>query len=614
MIPGSLEVLLELARQDLAGDQLAGAEAKCLQVLGAHHHHPGALELLGTVLFNQGRHEDAVRVFNALTLMQPTVAAHWQNLGTVLRPTKRYTQALAAFERALQLGAPSAGLLYNLGVLQMDRCEYNAAYLALRDAAALPPPQAMIRWAFAQCCYDMTRLEEALAALENWQQFEGLTPEISVLIILLLVMMGAVHEAEPALQHLLADPPQTGRSALRVACIQERLHRLEEARATMHCLERDEALAADPERLLMAAVLAERAGQREEAHRQLSLALEGQREFVHQHKFLYPLARICDALGHYDEAYGAAELAHRSHMALLERLTGKASVEESQMWSLTAHGCDPDDVASWARTGSARQDTPIFIVGFPRSGTTLLEQVLDAHPQLQSMDEQPFLLRALDEVRDRGAHYPTALGQLSGQALEEIRAHYWERARKRGRLAPGRRLVDKNPLNMLVLPLIRRVFPEARIVLAVRHPCDTLLSCFLQHFRAPGLALACRDLATLAQAYARAFDFWYSQAELLCPASYELRYEDLTANFANEVEKLAAFLQLPWHEAMLAPGEHARAKGFINTPSYAQVIEPVTTRSVGRWKHYERHFAPVLPVLTPWIERWGYTVGAVSPT
>src|SRR3982074_2171363 len=109
---------LQRARQYLASGQLADAQAKCLQVLGAHHHHPGALEVLGEVLFAQGQSEEAVRVFNALTLMQPTVASHWQNLGTVLRPTKRYAQALAAFERALQLGSPSAGLLYNLGGLQ----------------------------------------------------------------------------------------------------------------------------------------------------------------------------------------------------------------------------------------------------------------------------------------------------------------------------------------------------------------------------------------------------------------------------------------------------------------------------------------------------------------
>jgi tetratricopeptide (TPR) repeat protein len=604
--PADPEVLIQLARQELAEGSLDAAQAKCLEVLSSHQHDPGALGVLGEVLFAQGRHEDAVRVFNALTLMQPTVALHWQNLGTALRATRQQTQALAAFERALRLAAPTAGLLYNLGGLQMERFDYEAAYLSLRDAVGLAPRDARTRCAFAQCCYDLGRRDEAVAAVEDWEKLEGLTVDIIVEIALLLVIGGA-QQAQPAVERLLADPPQKGRAAVGFAFLLERLHRLDEARAVMKRLELNErSVEADPERLLVSAVLADRAGQHEEARRDLSLALEHQKEFVHQHNFLYPLAKAYDALGRYDEAYAAAGLAHRSQLAFLERVTGRTSVEKSQMWSLTGSECDPEDVASWG-TGPAMQDSPIFIVGFPRSGTTLLEQVLDAHPLLQSMDEQPFLVRALGEVTNRGVRYPTELGKLPREVLDDIRTHYWERARKRARLDPSRRLVDKNPLNLVLLPLIRRLFPNARIIVAIRHPFDTVLSCFLQHFRSD-LALVCRDLNTLAEAYSRAFGFWYAQWPLLRPCSYELKYEQLTADFEAEVRKLSDFLELPWDDAMLAPGQHARAKGFISTPSYAQVIEPVSNRSVGRWKHYEAHFSKAAPILKPWIERWGYQV------
>ena len=607
--PTDPEALTRLARRQLANGQPAAAEATSLQVLGAYQHHPGALEVLGESLCSQGRHEEAVRVFNALTLMQPTVAGHWQNLGTVLRPTRRYVQALAAFERALQLGPPSAGLLYNLGVLQMDRCDYQAAYLGLRDAVSLAPTDATIRWAFAQCCYDLVRLEEALASLEDWQTLEGLNVEVTVLIALLLVMMGAMHLAVPAVERLLANPPQQGRSAIGFVSLLERLHRLDEARAIMQRLElNDRSLDDHPEKLLMSAVLADRAGQQEEAHEYLKLALKNQKELVHRHTLLFPTAKVLDTLGNYEEAFAAAEEAHRSQIEFLDLAMGKTSAEESQIWPLTTQGCDANDIATWENVGPAMEESPIFIVGFPRSGTTLLEQVLDAHPLLKSMDEKPFLLRAHGEVTDLGIRYPAELGQLTTQALEDIRAHYWDRVRKQERLLMGRRLVDKNPLNMLLLPLIRRLFPNACIILTIRHPCDTLISCFLQHFRAPGLARACYNLPTLANGYSRCFGFWYSQLQLLRPVSIELQYEQLTSDFATEIRKLSTFLQLPWHEAMLAPGEHARAKGFISTPSYAQVIEPVNNRSVGRWRNYEQHFGDARPILMPWIERWGYSL------
>ena len=607
--PFEPEMLVELARQELASGQVGAAQEKCLRVLGAQQHHPGALDVLGTILASQGRYEEAVRVFNALTLMQPAVAAHWQNLGTVLRPAGRPAQALAALERALRLAPPTAGLLYNLGALQMDRLDYRAAHLALRDAAVLAPRNPRIRWTYAQCCCDIGHRQEAVTALEDWETLEGLDVEIMVSIALLLVTSGAARRAQPAIQRLLANPPASGRAVVGFALLLERLHRVDEAQAAMQRVApSDESSNQDSERLAMSARLADRAGRHEDAHRLLTLALGQPREFVHRYNLLFPLAKACDALGRYEEAYIAAEEAHRSQLAFLERAVGRSSEEQSQLWALTVNGCSPDDISLWDGAGNASETNPIFIVGFPRSGTTLLEQMLDAHPQLQSMDEQPFILRSVAQVTDRGFSYPRELGKLTESDLRELRAQYWDGVRKRVPLAPDRRLVDKNPMNMVLLPIIRRLFPKAPIILAIRHPCDTVLSCFLQHFPSD-LALIGRDLTALARSYARAFDYWDSQSSLLRPITHELKYERLIADFAAEVDRLCAFLQLPRHEAMLAPGEHARTKGFISTPSYAQVIEPIGDRSVERWKHYRRHFgSEALGLLMPWIERWGYAV------
>src|ERR1700733_12352427 len=259
--PSDPAALVDLARQDLAGGQIGAAQEKCLRVLDAHHHHPGALDVLGTILSLQGRYEEAVRVFNALTLMQPAVAAHWQNLGTVLRPTGRQAQSLAAFERSLRLGPPTAGLLYNLGALQMDRLDYSAAQLALRDAVALAPRDARVRWAYAQCCYDIGHRQEAVTALEEWESVDDRSVEITVSIALLLVTSGAADLAQPAVQRLIANPPASGRAVVGFASLLERLHRLDEARAVMQQLALNhDSVTTDPEQLAMAARLADRAG------------------------------------------------------------------------------------------------------------------------------------------------------------------------------------------------------------------------------------------------------------------------------------------------------------------------------------------------------------------
>jgi tetratricopeptide (TPR) repeat protein len=601
------EQLLDLARADLAGGRLAEAEARCMEVLSAHHHHPAALGVLGQVLYSRGRHEDAVRVFNALTLMHPDVPEHWQNLGTALRPTRRHEQAIAAFDRALRLAPPSAGLLYNLGVLQMARCDYDAAYLALRDAVRLSPTDATVRWAFAQCCYELTNNDEALQTLDNWQQLQDLTPQITAQIVGLLVMMGEARRVTDAIEQLVASPPTRGRAPVVLASILERLHRVDEARDILARLEQQER---DPETqtdwLQVSAQLATRAGQHELALTHLTAALPKHQSDARKFHALFPMAKALDALGRYDEAWSVAQEAHRSQIAFIGSAIGKSGDNPSYLTRRIARGCDPADVARWDE-GPTIEESPIFIVGFPRSGTTLLEQVLDAHPLLQSMDEQPFMMRACAALCEGPLSYPDELGKLDVAALDAIRARYWAGVRRKIDLLPGRRLVDKGPMNMTVLPLIRRLFPRSRIVLTIRHPCDVLLSCYFQQFRSSDLALLCRDLPTLARTYDSAFGYWYSQWPLLHPSSYELFYEKLTADFPAQVHQLAEFLQLPWNEAMLFPGERARAKGFISTPSYSQVTEPVTTRSVGRWKRYERYFEPALPVLTPWIKRWGYT-------
>ena len=600
--------LAELAARDLQHHQIAAAESKCLRALSTHREHRGALNVLGMVLHAQGRHEDAVRVFNALTQFEPRTAEYWGNLGTALRPTRRYDAALAAYDRALQLGGVSADLLYNIGVLHVDRCEYETAADLFGRAVGLAPTDAGLRLALAQCCFDVMRSEEALATLEGWPGFAGLTPEIIAGIAHLLVTMGETRRAEPALARVLEHAQRGGLTSLRLVRILERTNRLREAHEALSRIKaRPETDSNDPDLLLTEAALAQRDGADEQACGLYLAVLKSHDDFLRRHHVLFPLAKSLDALGRYDEAYASLEEAHRSQVAFLEFAAGKQAGEGSPAMKLARKGCDREDVATWQDAHAPGvEDSPIFIVAFPRSGTTLLEQILDAHPALRSMDETPFLKRALEDAIACGVRYPAELGRLSAAQLQDIRGHYWSQVRGKVELQPGQRLVDKNPLNMMRLPLIRRLFPQARTVLAVRHPCDTLLSCFQQQFRAPDLALICRDLPTLATNYRTAFDFWYAQLPLLGAATLELRYEMLVADFASEVRKLAEFLMLPWNEALLAPGEHARAKGYISTPSYSQVVQPINRKSVGRWKRYEKHFKDALPILMPYVQRWGY--------
>jgi tetratricopeptide (TPR) repeat protein len=607
----SPDALAQLALRDLEQGRIAEAEFKCLRALGAEREHPAALTALGMVLHAQARLDDAIRVFHALTLLQPGKPEHWENLGVTLRAARRYDQALAAYGRALELGAMSASLLYNIGLLNMDRCDYRAAHADLSRAAALAPSDGGVRCALAQCCYEQLRFEEARESLRGWRTFHGLTPDFIAKIAYLLLSMGEVREAEVALKEFPSILASSHGSPT-VVRVLERMNRLDEARTALNRLRgaaQFPSPGTDADIVLAEATLAQRDGDHRESARLLSAALEHKDDFRRRHHLLFPLAKSLDALQRHEDAFQALVEAHRSQTAFLDAALGPSG--EWPILALTRSGCDAENAASWLAANERAPppaESPIFVVGFPRSGTTLLEQTLDAHPQLRSMDEQPFLQFALDDALACAIRYPAELGKLTDAQMRSIRAGYWKRVRAKAELAGGQRIVDKNPLNMARLPLIRRLFPHARIILAVRHPCDTLLSCFQQQFRAPDLARACADLGTLAESYRRVFDFWYEQLSLLKPYAHELRYESLVSDFEGEARRLAEFLQLPWDDAMLAPGEHARSKGFISTPSYSQVVQPVNSASVGRWRRYASHFEDVIPVVEPYLARWGYPV------
>jgi tetratricopeptide (TPR) repeat protein len=592
----------------LARNEPQAAIALCRQALALDPVHIEALGALGFLLHSARQFDESAEVFAKLTELQPAEPAYWMNLGTARRCSGRLDDALAAYAGAAERGADSADFYYNVGLTHIDRNDFEAGRVVLSQAVALAPDDAEIRYRYALCCYERLRTDEALAALEHWDNLSGLNPEIIANIGLLLMKLGAAERAEPAIRQAVAAADSDPQPLLTLIQLLERTNRLDEAaRLLPQLIANPQAPTLGPELPLIRAQLAQRASDHETARALFAELLRECKEKHLEHLLQFPLAKSLDALGRYDEAFDTLLAAHRSQIELLRMTAPLLIARGAPNMVITRFGCDPEDVAAWNDpTAPALEESPVFIVAFPRSGTTLLELTLDSHPLLASMDEQPFVQNALDDMVVEGASYPERMAGLTPAQLDSIRAKYWERARSKVILEPGQRLVDKNPLNILRLAVIRRLFPNAPVILAVRHPCDVMLSCFMQHFRTPDFAFLCSDLQSLSVGYRRTFDFWYQQKALLKPKSLELRYETFAADFANETRAVLEFLALPWNDAVLRPQETARDKRFISTPSYSQVIEPVSNKSVGRWHSYERGLSPILPIIEPYLRRWGY--------
>jgi len=256
--------------------------------------------------------------------------------------------------------------------------------------------------------------------------------------------------------------------------------------------------------------------------------------------------------------------------------------------------------------GPATEDPqPVFLVGFPRSGTTLLDQILSGHPGIQTLEEKDTLQDVLQASVLDDADLEAFLAADTA-ALAAWHRAYWQRVAE---YLPQRRadavFVDKLPLNSVFMPLMQRLFPAARFIFALRDPRDVVLSCFMQGFDLNEAMRHFLSLEETARYYAAVMQVGAESAERLGQRVHRVRYEDVVADTENEARRLLAFLDLAWDPKVLEFQKTARGKR-INTPSYSQVTEPIYTRAKGRWTKYEAQLAPVLPALEPFIMRFGY--------
>jgi tetratricopeptide (TPR) repeat protein len=248
--------------------------------------------------------------------------------------------------------------------------------------------------------------------------------------------------------------------------------------------------------------------------------------------------------------------------------------------------------------------THVFLVGFPRSGTTLLEQILASHRDVVSMEERDCLIDA-----ERAFLAPDGLDRLANMRhtdLTAAREAYWQRVEEAGVTPSTPVFVDKMPLNTVLLCLIAKLFPQAKILFALRDPRDVVLSCFRRRFVMTAQMYELVTLESAAKYYDAVMRLADRYREKLDLDVHALRYEAMVADMETEMRAVCAFMGIAWDESMRDFASRARQRG-IDTPSAAQVSRGLYTQGAGQWQRYAMQLAPVMPLLSPWLTRYGYS-------
>ena len=307
--------------------------------------------------------------------------------------------------------------------------------------------------------------------------------------------------------------------------------------------------------------------------------------------FLFALGKAYEDRGDYERAWDFYRRGNERQRAEVAYDPVKTEVMNDRIVEVFSPGL----LASLAGAGNP-DPSPIFILGLPRSGSTLLEQILASHPEVEGTSELPYIGRlatSLSRNRAGGINYPEAMRELSRDSLRTLGSEYLAFARMHRRTGAPR-FIDKMPNNFPNVGLIAMMLPNAKIIDARRHPLDACLSCYRQLFAiGQNFTYDLTEIGEYYLQYQRMMDHW---ARVLPGRVLTVQYEAVVGDFEAEVRQLLEFCELPWNEACLRFYESNRP---VRTPSAEQVRQPIYDRSVGHWRHFERHLDELIAVIDP---------------
>jgi len=631
-------VLQEQGHNDDARDAYDKALALDDRFVAAHSN-------LGGLLLTELKLEEAWRHLQRAEHLAPDDIDVLNALGNYYHETGELEKAEASFGRALEVQPNNPEVNYRAGFYYLQLCELDKAVIYLKKAVQLDPNHAKalaalgqiydawVKRRLAEQCYEKAiafgghdpiivksycghllkwqRHKEVLPILQRIQQELPDNPTVQLGLAEYYARVGDYESADQCYEKLMdTNPDEVSYYCLR-AEMDESRHQLEAAIDFAN-----QAIKLEPENLQAHTLLARIYARQKKYHDALAIYAQigefnQNKEKQYSSTLLFEKGKLLDKLKDYDEAYNAFVVANNIKTELIcdtYNHDGEKKKIESlkKIYSRTNVQLLPKLKINEQIPGL----TPIFIVGFPRSGTTLLEQILTSHSKVSAGDELIFLEEVSNRVAlETGSKQPHPECMLdpekpvTQETLLKLRLYYHTRVMEQGFVAENSTMfTDKMPHNLLNLGLIWCLFPDAPVIHITRHPMDACLSAFMANFTKGHRYTA--TMEDTARHYARLMDLVEHYKSQLDMNYLEIRYEDLVDNTEVNAYKVIDFVGLPWEDACLRFYESKRVS---RTASYAQVTEKIYTSSRYRYKNYYKHMVPLEPILHDSIQRFGYT-------
>lgn len=526
--------------------------------------------LIAVVFFQTGKLDDALGWAELAVGLAPHVPNYRNTLGAVATGLGRLDVAAAAFEPLVAADAGNLDAAFNLGNVRLAQARTEDAVRLFERVVAAAPDNVEALNNLGAALKTIDRRQDAARHLRRAVELQPGYADALINLADTLERLNLNEEAAPIVERLLTALPNSALVHILAARLARRV--------------KDHARAADL--LGRAAALAKTADDRSRA--------------------LFELGKVRDLMDEPTAAFQAFDEANRLAAADAARLGigSEAFLDEvrrTRAWFTPARLAE----TSLPLKADPARRPPVFLVGFPRSGTTLIERMMDAHPALVTTGERSPLQAVKAALLD-GPGLAANLGGATPADVAAWREMFWDAARRVcGPALDERRLVDKMPLNIVDIGLIQMLCPNARIVVSLRDPRDVALSCFMQQFRKTPAMITFSDLGKTATLYDAVMGLWLEAREATRLPWLEYRYEDLVADYQRVLGDILSFIDEPWADDVTAYRERSVGRD-ISTPSYENVTEPLYAKSIGRWRKYEEFLRPHLAVLRPYVEAFGY--------
>ena len=248
----------------------------------------------------------------------------------------------------------------------------------------------------------------------------------------------------------------------------------------------------------------------------------------------------------------------------------------------------------------------VFLIGFPRSGTTLLDTILRSHSSIEVIEEENLIGDLVNSINKSIVQDFKNLDNIKDADIDNLRNSYLASRNKFIKNKNTKIIIDKMPLNIIHVGEIIKIFPNAKFLVSLRHPCDCVLSSYMQSFKMNNAMANFLDLEDSARLYDHVMSLWFQYKDNLQINYIEIKYESIVSEFRNTINNVLSFLNISWSDDVLNFYTTAQKRDLISTPSYDQVNQPIYSKSVYKWKKYEGQIEKVIPILKPWINRLEY--------